>query len=514
MADNLEIFKVFCEGGLNTNRDLLSQGEREPGSATRLINYEPATTGGYRRISGFSNDFPSLPGTGAVLGVGVVNGIDDGIFACRTPSSGNNYLHAWNTGTDDWDTITTAGSPTMTGVDKVRFIKYNWTEPRFLLVDGINPAAYYNGTSYVQITHANAPTDPKYASEFASHMFLAGDPAEPSIIYFSAPLDETDFDPANGAGSINVGFDVVQIKKFRNELFIFGTNNIKKLSGSSIADFQLLEVTDDLGCVASDSIIEIGGDLLFLGPDGLRPVSGTDRIGDVELETISKRIQSLINDIQDEQTLSTLSSVLVRQKSQFRILFSAAESNGIIGGLRQAQDGGIGFEFGQLLGITATCADSGYIGQTEYVIHGDSAGKVHRQESGTDFDGEEIFSLFQTPFFHMGDPELRKHFLKLSTYLRSEGTVSIAMGIVYDYEDSFVSNPTDFTLTTEGAAAFYNEALYDDAGSIFDGNPSPIIKTNIAGSGTSIGVKYVTNDTNASHNIQGMVMLFGIDDRR
>lgn len=511
MSDNLNIFKVYCEGGLDTNRDVLSQGETKPGSAVRLINYEPSLTGGYRRITGFTNSFPSLPGTGATLGVIVANGIDDGIFACRTPSSGNNYLHAWNTSTDSWDTITTAGSPTMTGVSKIRSVKYNWTEPRFLLVDGVNPAAYYNGTSYVQITDSNAPNNPKYASEFASHMFLAGDSTDPTNVYFSAPLDETDYAPANGAGVINVGFNVVQLRKFRNELFIFGTNNIKKIVGNSIADFVLQEVTNDLGCVASDSIIEIGGDLLFLGPDGLRPVSGTDRIGDVELETVSKSIQSIISDISINQDLDGLNSVVIRQKSQFRLFFAASESTGVIGALKQSQSG-IGFEFGQLLGITATCADSGYIGQDEFVLHGDSTGKVHRQELGSSFDGVDIFSLFQTPYFHMGDPELRKNFLKVSTYLRSEGDATIAMAAIYDYEDQFVSNPTDFNLTTEGAAAFYNEAVFD--ASIYDGNPSPVVKTNISGSGTSISLRYVTNDQNPSHSIQGLVLLFGVGDRR
>jgi len=513
MADNLQIFKVYCEGGLDTNRDVLSQGEQQPGSATRLINYEPSITGGYRRISGYTNSFPSLPGTGATLGVVVANGIDNGIFACRAPTSGNNYLHAWNTSTESWDTVTTSGSPTMSGVTKIRSVKYNWTEHRFMLVDGINPAAYYNGTSYVPVTHADAPSAPKYIADFASHMFLAGDSSEPTTVYFSAPLDETDFSVANGAGAINVGFTVVQLKKFRDELYIFGTNNIKKIIGTSIADFSLVEVTNDLGCVASDSIIEIGGDLLFMGPDGLRPISGTDRIGDVELETISKSIQSIIADVSINQDLEGLNSVVIRQKSQFRIFFAASESTGIIGALKQSS-AGIGFEFGQLLGITATCADSGYIGQVEFVIHGDADGKVHRQELGTSFDGTEIFSLFQTPYYHMGDPELRKNFLKISTYLRSEGTTNLAMGVVYDYEDEFVSNPTDFSLTTEGAAAFYNEAIFDAAGVIYDGNPSPIAKTNISGSGTSISIKYVTNDTNASHSIQGLVLLFGLGDRR
>lgn len=514
MADNLDIFKVYCEGGLNTNKDLLSQGELEPGTATRLINYEPALTGGYRKISGYKNNYPSLPGTDGVLGVCVFDGVNDGILACRKPSSGNNYLHYWDTATSAWVAVTTSGSPTMTGVSKVRFVKYNWAGRKVVLVDGVNPAAVYDGTTYSQITHTNAPNNPKYATEFNAHIFLAGDTSDPYNVYFSAPYDEDNFDAADGSGVINVGFDVIQLKVFRKELYIFGINNIKKLSGTNITNFVLEEVTTNLGCIASDSIMEIGGDLLFMGPDGLRPISATDRIGDVELETVSKSIQSIINDTALSEDLDGLCSVVIRQKSQFRIFFAASESSGIIGGLRQSRQGGIGFEFGQLLGITATCADSGYIGQLEYVLHGDADGKVYRQELGNDFDGNDIFSLFQTPFYHLGDPELRKNFLKLSTYMRSEGANNITVGLVYDYEDEYVQNPNDYNLSTANAAAFFNEALYDAVGVIYDGNPSPVFKTNIAGSGFSVSIKYVTNDTNASHSIQGLVLLYGVNDRR
>ena len=513
MADQLQIYTVSCEGGLNTNRDVLSQGQLSPGSATRLINYEPAVTGGYRRISGYNEAYPSLPGTGKVLGVCVFNGINDGILACRAPTSGNNYLHYWDTGTSAWVAVTTAGSPTMSGVNKVRFSKHNWSGPVIVMVDGVNPAAKYDGTTYTQITHTNAPTNPKYVTEFKSHLFLAGDSTDPYNLHYSAPLNETDFSPANGAGVINVGFDIIQIKAFRDELYIFGTNNIKKIVGSSNADFTMLQVTNDLGCIASDSVIELGGDLLFIGPDGLRPVSGTDKIGDVNLETVSKNVQSVFNDIVLNNDLDDLNAVVIRQKSQFRFFFGASDSQGAIGALRQQQNGGIGFEFGQLLGISATAADSGYIGQYEFVVHGDLNGKVYRQESGNSFDGTEIFSLFQTPFYHFGDPELRKNFLKLSTYLKAEGNADIVLGIVYDYEDVNVLNPTNYDITTRGAAAYYNEATYD-SGAIFDGNPSPVAKTSFSGSGTSISIKYVTNDTNASHAIQGFVLLFGYGDRR
>jgi len=512
MADQLSVHKIFCTGGLDTSRDVLAQGEQSPGSAIKMVNYEAAVTGGYRRINGFSNSYGTVAGVGSVLGVNVANGINDGILACRKPSSGNNYLHRWNNSTSAWVAVTCGGSPTMTGVGKVRFANFNFGTPKTLLTDGINPAATYDGTTYTQITDTHAPTDPKYAVDYANHMFLAGDPAHPTKLFFSAPLDETDFHSGNGAGVINVGFDIVAIKPFRDFLYVFGTNAIKALKGTSTSDFTLSSITHDLGCLATDSVMEIGGDLLFLSQDGLRPISGTNKIGDIQLETVSKDIQSLFTDIVFGIDLNGLSSVVIRQKSQFRIFFAAAESQGVIGGIRRNQEG-FGFEFGQLLGLEASCAASGYIGQNEFVIHGTSTGLVHRQEQGNSFAGQDIFSLYQTPYLYMENPEQRKIFHKINTYLRAEGDNSIVLSIVYDYEDTDVLNPTNYTMTTTGAAAYYNEAAYNST-AIFDGNPSPIQATNISGSGKSVSFKYVTNSQDASHSIQGLVITYGTGDLR
>ena len=512
MADQLSVHKIMCRGGLDTSRDVLAQGEQSPGSAIQMINYEAAVTGGYRRISGFANSYGTLPGTGSTLGVHVANGINDGILGCRKPSSGNNYLHRWNNSTSAWVAVTCGGSPTMTGVGKVRISSFNFTAKKVILTDGINPAATYDGSTYTQITHSAAPTDPKYAVDFANHMFLAGDPAHPSKLFFSAPLAETDFATGNGAGVIQVGFDIVAIKPFRDALYIFGTDTIKALKGTAAANFVVAGVTHNLGCLATDSVIEIGGELLFLSQDGMRPISGTSKIGDVELETVSKGIQSLFTDIVFDIDLNGLSAVVIRQKSQFRVFFSASESQGIIGGLRKSETG-MAFEFGQLLGIEATCAASGYLGQYEFVIHGTSDGKVHRQEIGNSFAGADIFSMYQTPYIYMENPEQRKIFHKINTYLRSEGDNELILSVVYDYEDINVMNPTNYVMTTEGAAAYFNEATYDST-AIYSGNPSPIQTTNISGSGKSVSFKYVTNSTDASHSIQGIVLTYGTGDLR
>ena len=164
--------------------------------------------------------------------------------------------------------------------------------------------------------------------------------------------------------------------------------------------------------------------------------------------------------------------------------------------------------------MTATSAASGLLGTDEIILHGDINGKVYQQEVGSNFDTRNILSVYQTPYYYLEDPTIRKNFYNVTTFLRSEGAINIAFAVSYDFDDSQnVFNPPDYAITTQYAAAFYNTAIYDSA-AVYDGNPSPVVKTNISGSGYSISFTYVTNDTNLSHNIQGLVINFTYNDRR
>jgi hypothetical protein len=242
-------------------------------------------------------------------------------------------------------------------------------------------------------------------------------------------------------------------------------------------------------------------------------VSGTERIGDIELATLSKPVQSIFEAYTRNEDLDTITLVVVNKKSQFRLFFADAEALGLIGAIRTAGEAGRGFEYSQLVGIEVNCADSGYIGTEEYVIHGDSLGKVHRQESGNLFDTTPIFSLYQTPYLYMDDPILRKIYYDVHTYMRSEGQVEIFFGVEYNYGDSDVARPVDYNITTAGAAAFYGIATYDTT-DIYDGNPSPVRKSNIQGSGDSISLSYVTLTEQPSHTIQSFVISYALADRR
>ena len=128
-------------------------------------------------------------------------------------------------------------------------------------------------------------------------MFYAGMSSNKQEIVFSAPFNEDDFTAGNGAGSIKVDDNVTGLKVFRDNLFIFCQDRIFKLTGSGLASFAIENVSRNIGCLDGFSIQEIGGDLAFLGPDGIRTVQGTTRIGDIELGSISKPIQRRFEDI-------------------------------------------------------------------------------------------------------------------------------------------------------------------------------------------------------------------------
>ena len=95
-------------------------------------------------------------------------------------------------------------------------------------------------------------------------------------------------------------------------------------------------ITKNIGCVNGNTIQEIGGDLIFLAPDGLRTVAGTARIDDIEIGSISRKILPLINTLLSSIAQYTISSMVIRERSQYRLFYhktgqSKAGQKGIIG---------------------------------------------------------------------------------------------------------------------------------------------------------------------------------------
>ena len=353
-----------------------------------------------------------------------------------------------------------------------------------------------------------APSDPSMVAAFKNHMFYAGMSATPNTIQFSAPNDENDFSASGGAGSLNVDSTIIALKSFRNDLIIFCEDRIYKITGSSLLDFTVSPISRNVGCSDGFSVQEIGGDVIFLAPDGLRTIAGTARIGDVELGTVSKQIQARISDI----GFTNISSVVIRDKSQYRLFYPSggAESSekGIIGVLKSNPSGQIGWEYSDIRGIKPACCDSGFISGVEKVVHGGFDGYIYLQESGNTFNGTAMKAIYRSPDLTMGDAGIRKNMQRINVNYDPEGTVNASLFVKYDFEDAGTPQPSAYTLSTADTAAVYDNSgtLYGSA--VYDAEGMPIVRQSVEGSGFTVVIRLEDESSNPPITLKGFELEF------
>src|SRR6056300_461865 len=483
MPDRWQTHSFEFKGGLITNLSPYQQGFQAPGSARILRNFEPSIFGGYRRVEGFSKfDTNSVTNTGVIRGI---HHYSNEVYAVRGDDLFKSSGSGWTQVSDN--ATYSSGGVTVGGTGKVRFLKYDFdgTE-KLMLVDGTGKPYRFDGTTFEQLTSLPSDTSgSKFAVNFKNHIFLGNG----KNLVFSAPYADTDFTSASGGGIINVADAITGLIVFRDQLIVFSENSINVVAGSSVGDFQLKPVSRDLGCIAEDTIQEIGGDIIFLGPDGLRLFSATDRAGDFGLGVISKPIQTEILDL--VSTSTTFSSCVIREKSQYRIFgynssYQPSAAKGISG--TQLQDG---IAWNDLRGFKVYSSYSEYDGSTEYIFFGGDDDYVYRMEQGNTFDGVNITATFATPFVPLQDASLRKTLYKATTYVDAEGIFDIQLSVKYDFDQAGSVQPLPISLNNAtGASVTYGAGVFGTA--TFGTKQRAIYQVPITGSGFTVSLLYET----------------------
>lgn len=511
MATAWQTFPIEFRGGLISNLSPLQQGINAVGSATLLQNFEPSKEGGYRRISGFSKFSTStVPGTGVILGVKVAS--PDEIIAVRNDGSTTAIYH----GTGGAWTLKATGS--LAG-GKCRFADFNLNGiHKIAIVDGINYPAIYDD-SLNTVTYMSSPTDLQGASHvavFKGTVFYA----KGNSLYFSAPFNEVDFSAANGAGVISVSHDITGLIVFREQLIIFSRNKIQRLVGTTVADFAVQPITDSIGCLDSDTIQEVGGDIMYLAPDGIRLLSATDRIGDFGLEVASDPI------VADAKSFTDISvsfcSIVLREKAQYRIFGyvgseQAQTAKGLIATKFSAQGAG-NVSWATTSGIKAYVADSKYTSSSEQTVFANEDGYVYELEVGSSFDGQPIEAIYESPYMAVTDPRTRKTFYKLTTYVELEGTVSLTLGVKYDFDRDRgfnVIQPQVDTISSTGTSVFFFGSPASVFGTAtYGGILDNVYENNLVGSGKTISLRISDNSTNPSFSLDTAILEFAQNDRQ
>jgi hypothetical protein len=402
-----------------------------------------------------------------------------------------------------------------TGSSKNRFEKYRiGTTEKIAGVDSVNAPFIYDNTTFTALN--SAPSDVQAAEHicwFKNQMFYA----KGEILSFTAPFTDSDFNTANGAGSINIGSAITGLIVFREQLIIFSQQKISRLVGNTLADFQLQPITLNIGCIDTDTIQEIGSDIMFLGPDGLRLLSATDKIGDFSLAVVSKSIQSEMTSFIGSST--SFCSVVIREKSQYRLFgFSTAVTTQNAVGILGTQI--IGNETGEiswaeLRGIRAYVADSDYFSRVETVVFAHTDGFVYKMESGNSFNGSNIVATFSTPFVPMTDPRLRKTFYKMFLYTDPTGSVTTSANLKLDFDDEGVIQPDTITLSNDtGAVGFYGSPTATYGTARYGTKLKKLFQTQVVGSGFTVSLQFISESIDPPFSLDAATLEYATFDRR
>ena len=352
---------------------------------------------------------------------------------------------------------------------------------------------------------------------FKNHVFLADFTDNRQKIIFGSILKEDEFKTTTGAGELTVDDAVVGLKVFRENLFIFCETRIFKLSGSSSSDFALSPVTRDIGCINGHTIQEFAGDLIFLGPDGLRTVAGTARIGDVELGTISANVQSIFDE--NIKNSKDFDSVVIPNKTQYRLFFSKATetelaTNGIVCVLKKQSSGTQGFEFSSLKGIKPSCTDTFVTTGDVIVLHGGFDGFVYRQEKTNSFDGTAIQGKYRSPDMTMGDPGVRKNMQRVLVNYKPDGELKANLFLRYDYESKDSVRPNSYALDSTDVAGIYNNLTSRYGIPTYGGPSQPIVRQPVEGSGFAVALRVNDSGITPSYSLKGFQLEFQLGERR
>ena len=566
-----------CEGGLVLNRSTFLM---QPGEALELENFEPDIEGGYRRINGFrkyvNHQVPQtsdssekilmvaifadkvlaargekifssastelavkIVSTTGMTGSGTITvdsttgfsssgtlqinseiftytGVTSTTFTgvTRATSSTTAANHAVNdVVSESW----TERDTSRTSADKYSFERYNFDgNEKIIVVDGANAPTIFNSSLSATDVSESSVAGSTIVAAFKNHMIYAGKSSTPQTLVFSEPFDEDGFQSADGAGTIKVDDNIVGLKVFRDSLFIFCENRIFKMTGSTLSDFAIQPVTRDIGCVNKDTIQEFAGDLLFLGPDGLRTVAATARIGDTALGAITQNVQSIFDaNIKDS---TVFDSVVIPDKTQYRIFFSkAGQGEGLTRGIicvRRADK----FEFSEIRGVKPSATAALVVDGDVRVIHGDFSGFVHRQEAGNTFDGTAILARYRSPDLSFGDTGVRKHMQRVILNFKPESAIDADLFVRYDNEASDSARPAAYPLDSSQVAAQFGSATFSTTSSaaqfVFGGPSQPLVRQSVEGSGFSVALRINDGGETAPYSLKGFQLEYLVGARR
>jgi len=421
-----------------------------PGWASEATNLVYDDTGRLASREGYKNIFSSNP-TGTPK---AIHEYVDAAGSRITIFATNNTIYK-----DDADGTFTdiSGSITTPTADNWKFQNFNGA-----------CVGYQTGHDPIALTTVGGTFIDGTGTQYAGNTVLASNgrlwTVFDNTLYYSDLLINTYAGGSSGSFDLATywreGMDeAVAITEFNGYLVVFGKDNIIVYSNPDdpTSSMAIVENIGGIGCVARDSVQDIGTDLLFLSRTGIRSLGRTIQEKSSPIRDISKNIKDYIIQKYSIET-GDIKSVYNSEDGFYAISFPSNSKTFVFDLKLLNQDGtpkvtewdiaptalAYTITADMLMGFTTRVSE--YTGYLDDVARDDSGGATYSVEwvgNWNDF-GQEVSSLVKIP-------------KKMSILMGGVAGRTVSIKWAYDYIDSFSSTNITFT---SGTVARYGVATY------------------------------------------------------
>lgn len=288
-----------------------------------------------------------------------------------------------------------------------------------LLMNGTDKVVQYNGTSAAQVTFTdNTPAiwsdaRPKGAAVFRNRIFYWGDPSKPYRIYTPRPGTYNNFDNTTSevdAFDVDAGFGgaITGLRSLTDDLLvIYKETAIRRLSGNapfgSTANepFEIRMVTNDFGCLAPLSVVQVGLDHYFLSEDGMRRLRPIESYGDIDPGQPTWNIQPLINTLNFASKASIENACAGFDRNTREVWLSVPTGSGSTNTLTIVHNVLTG---GLHVRPAGTLTPTYLTDVNRQIVHGDATGQIYRHSSSASgLNGTAMTATYETKWIaHLG----------------------------------------------------------------------------------------------------------------
>lgn len=281
-------------------------------------------------------------------------------------------------------------------------------------------------------------------ADHKDHMWLAYPLGQLQTSNLGDPMTYT-----TSAALFGLGDEITGLVSMKGQAFgAFCRNKIAVITGTSVTDWVQETYSYSAGAV-SGTVVERGGNAVFLGDRGLSTLQATQAFGDFEDADFSRRVKPYLTAARINLAVG---GRINKTKNQYRLYFSDGD---VLTFTFHSPDPIVKPDTvsitKQEYSNAPVCIWSGDMSDGEGLFFGTSDGYVMREDKGASLDGSAISSAIRLPFNHFKSPSSKKRFRKLVLEMDAQDDVTVSFLQMFDYADG--TYRSSVTQTSDAYAA-------------------------------------------------------------